>query len=90
MAIKPSVIQGLRNYVDHGIPPGSFLRAVLENNLVKAFACADDENTLSMHEIVKYCYNELPHICWGSPEKVENWMEKKRLERLRDEFNHQS
>ena len=34
--MKQSTLEGLRMYADHGIPPGDFLRTVLENNLKEA------------------------------------------------------
>lgn len=45
--------------------PGSFLEAVLTNDLVNAVFRADDENLKQLKEIVAYCYNNLPHNIWG-------------------------
>jgi hypothetical protein len=80
MTIKRSVIDGLSRYVNQRVPTGSFLKAVLENNLKETVLCADEENTLAIHEIVRYCYVELPSICWGSPEKVQKWLERRENE----------
>jgi hypothetical protein len=90
MEIKEITLDGIKNYVEHGIPPGDFLRAFLENDLKEAFFRADDENQKAMFEIVKYCYNEIPHICWGSPEKVRNWIEEKAKERKEKEEHEHS
>jgi len=68
--------ESLKRYVDHGIETGSFLRAVLENNLSEAFSRADYINQTRLHEIVRYVYNHLPANCWGSEEKVKNWLNK--------------
>lgn len=54
-------------------PTGEFLRAVLSNNLREAFALADLENRVAMFDIVSYCWNEIPALCWGSPVSVEGW-----------------
>lgn len=35
---------GMRNYFENGILPGSFATALLENNLTNAAAQADDTN----------------------------------------------
>lgn len=51
------------------------MRAVLENNLTEAFGRADMDNREAMFDIVQYCYNELPFVCWGSKEKVSKWLE---------------
>lgn len=62
----------LERYQNDKIKPGSFLTAVLENNLTEALARADWENKLRLHEIVSYVYNNIPMSIWGSPEAVRN------------------
>ena len=61
------------DYVERGYPPGSFLRAVLANNLVEAFAHADAVNLAAMHTWAAWLWNEAPRNCWGSPERVATW-----------------
>ena len=75
--IDPMILEGLRQYVDNHVPTGSFLQAVLENNLTEAFGRADEENRRNLFEIVQFCYHKLPLECWGSKEKVEAWLQKK-------------
>jgi hypothetical protein len=75
--IPQYTLDSLTRYVEHGIPPGSFLCAVLENNLVRAVGRADRENLAALPEIVKYIYNELPSTCWGSPARVNEYIESK-------------
>ena len=72
--IKQNTIDTLNNYVTKGWEPGSFCRAVLENNLMQAFGRADKENRATLFEICSYVYNELPIACHGSEEKVRNWL----------------
>lgn len=79
--IRPEIIESIRAYADDGRPTGGFLKAVLSNDLKEAFGRADDGNRETMFEIVSYCYNEIPSSCWGTPEAVTEWMEKKRTER---------
>ena len=74
MMIPKNTLAGLKRYVKDRIHPGGFLIAVLENNLRKSFGQADKENREALFEIVCHCYKELPSICWGSPEKVKNWL----------------
>lgn len=52
---------------------GSFLYAVLCNDLVGAFACADDENARGMRGWVEYLTNYAPRGCYGSVEAVKAW-----------------
>ena len=75
--ITDLIKKGLKNYAENYIPTGSFLRAVLENDLRESFARAEMINSENMHQIVMYCYNHIPSACWGSPEKVKNWLKKR-------------
>lgn len=63
-------------YVNHGIPCGDFLMAVLENNLMGAFGRADDFNRVILFDICEYVYNEMPAGCHGSKEDVKHWLAK--------------
>lgn len=72
--IPGTIKQSLDRYIQYHIPTGGFLEAVLSNDLKEAFGRADKENRIALFEIVKYCYNELPSDCWGSPEKVDAWL----------------
>lgn len=74
--MKESTKASLDRYVKDKIPTGDFLQAVLENNLFNAFGRADDENRKDLREIIRYIYHELPGDCWGSPEKVKNWLKR--------------
>lgn len=66
----------VRKYIEDGRPVGDFLTAVFENNLKEAFMRADDINTSKMKDIVGFMYNHAPSPCWGSPEKVAEWLKK--------------
>jgi len=65
---------GVQRYIEEGCPVGSFLEAVISNDLREAFGRADDINQDSMFEIVKFFYSEAPSPCWGSPEKMRAWL----------------
>ena len=73
--IPKYTLDSLTRYVEHGIPPGSFLCAVLENNLFSAINRADRDNLAALPEIVKYIYNELPSFCWGNSKSVSDYIE---------------
>ena len=64
-----------KRYIMHGIPPGSFLTAVICNDLREAFARADDENVAAIHGWVKFFYNYAPSGCWGSPDAYREWID---------------
>jgi hypothetical protein len=79
------IVESLKRYADHGVPTGDFLRAVLENDLKEAVGRADHINGPALAHIVSYCYNEIPSTSWGSPAKVEAWIEKHRANAERTE-----
>lgn len=60
-------------YVDKGYPVGSFLYAVLTNNLFEAAARADQQNQFALTSICQYIYNYTPGSCWGSVKAVKDW-----------------
>ena len=72
--IPERMMEGLTRYVEQHIEPGRFLRKVLENDLVGAAGYADEENLRNLPAYAAYMYNEMPAICWGSEEKVNNWL----------------
>jgi len=65
---------GMRRYIELGIPPGSFLRAVLENKLVESFQYADDINLHRMFDFASFLYNEINRGCYGNEDTVEEWI----------------
>ncbi len=66
---------GVVNYLTHGIEPGSFLRAVFENNLMEAFGRANSTNRANMFEWTQFIYNYVPRDCHGSEEIVVAWLD---------------
>lgn len=65
--------EGARMWIENGVLPGDFLRAVLTNKLKESFMYADHINLARMFDIVSFWYNEAPADCWGSEEKVTKW-----------------
>lgn len=79
--IPDRMMVGLRAWIEEGRPTGSFLKAVLRNDLREACALADDENLANLPAYVGYLHNEAPSLCHGSPERVKEWFEKHEKER---------
>jgi hypothetical protein len=67
-------LAGLADYVANRTPKGSFLTAVLSNDLKSAVWHADIKNTESLVDIVKFIYNNIPANSWGSDAAVQNWI----------------
>lgn len=60
-------------WIEDAIPPGSFGRAVLTNDLAMAFGKADHINQNHIGTIVAWLWNFAPTGCWGSEEKFNKW-----------------
>ena len=75
--------EGLLEYIEHGRPVGDFLFAVLENNLREAFWKADEINQAALRQYIDYLYGYCPSQCWGSRAKVNAWIEKRSLDKIR-------
>ena len=73
--IPDATAEGLMRYLDHHVRPGSFLSAVICNDLRESLGCADDENASSLQALVAFLYNEVLTVAWGSPEKFQAWLE---------------
>lgn len=64
----------LRNYVEHGLPPGSCYEAILAGDLFDAFKRADLETARALPAIVAWIYNQCPTIACGDRERVKAWI----------------
>jgi hypothetical protein len=69
-------------YVLTGRPVGSFVYAVLVNDLRGAVNRADLENQRALGEIVKFLYNHVPSPAWGSEIDYDFWHENKGIRGL--------
>ncbi len=74
--MREDLYGALERYLNHGIMPGSFMTAVLENNLMEACGRADHENIRNLPNIVGYIYNHIPSSSWGSKEKVNEFLKR--------------
>lgn len=65
---------GVRLYVEEGIAPGTFMCAVIQNDLKGALGHADITNRECLFEIVQFFYNYVPANAWGSKKVMRDWM----------------
>ena len=63
----------INRYMSEGLPTGDFLRAVLANDLMAAFARADVATAKTMAGIVGYVHRHVPHGICGSYEIVDQY-----------------
>ncbi len=66
---------GVTTWIENGIATGSFLMAVLRNDLMQAAQVADHVNGDHLKQWTQFLYNYAPSECFGSPETVEAWAE---------------
>lgn len=71
---------GLQRYLNHRLKPGSFLEAIITNDLYRAYRTADGESFHGLREVIEYLYWDAPSKSWGSVEKFEAWLALKREE----------
>jgi len=73
--LVPGHLQGsLQRYVEYGIHPGDFLLAVLCNDLFGALNRADYKSIAGLQGLCTWIYNHVPSQCYGSRDKVVDWM----------------
>jgi len=77
--IPKRTIQALDRWVNQGILPGSFLRAVLSNDLYETVLRADKENLEALPHIVVYVYTILPTESRGSHQALIDWIREHRF-----------
>jgi hypothetical protein len=73
-SVPPGLHTGLVEYFAARRPTGSFLRAVLENDLQLACLRADDVNRWEIANIVLFLHSYVPSPAWGSTEAVAAWL----------------
>lgn len=72
--LVPDHMRGaMERYLSHGIPPGSFLEAVLCNNLSEAVSRADHINRHRLLDIVNFLQWHVPANCWGDVAEYASW-----------------
>lgn len=72
--IPEYMMPALERYIERGCHPGGFLTAVLASDLFKAVDRGDSQNVAALPSYVIYLYNHAPSDCWGSYEKVRDWI----------------
>jgi len=72
-AIPARMLMGIARYLALGVMPGSFLQAVISNDLRLAATRADPENLHLLRDYVLLFVNDLPDECWGDKAAMQAW-----------------
>jgi hypothetical protein len=70
---------GIERYMLSGVPASDFLNAVFSNDLMEAYARADDLNGRIMRDYAMLLYNDCPAGSFGSKKNVKQWVENEGL-----------
>lgn len=68
--------ESLKAYITDKRYLGSFLEAIVSNDLKESVARADDVNITLIPDFVKWLYNNAPIGSWGSKANYVNWLKK--------------
>lgn len=79
--VPESLHDGLLRYILAGVPTGSFLYAVLANDLADACNRADADNRSRLFSLVLFLVHYAPADCWGTEAKVNAWIRQRGLAR---------
>ena len=79
LGIPEYMYPGILRYVNQRIIPGQFLQAIICNDLIEAVNRADDYNVKILPVYVCFFYNKTPSDCWGSKEKMLQWVKDREL-----------
>lgn len=71
------MIQGLENYILHGIPPGRYTECLLTGNLYGIVGAADHLNRNKVYDQAEWIAQNLPVMMYGSVEKYRDWINDK-------------
>jgi hypothetical protein len=75
--VAPLIRRSLEAYGSGAMPHvGSFLTAVLENDLETAVATADPYNLHTLRPVLRYVAEVVPAEAWGSRDRVRAWQAK--------------
>lgn len=75
--VSPIIQDSVNRYIKDACPVGSFLQAVIENNLEAAAMKADIHNSVTLVAITAYVHNKIPPIARGSKAAYANWIKPK-------------
>lgn len=74
LGVPDHCVDGLIEFVVVGRPTGSFLEAVIANDLMDALGRADVANRSKLFEIGAWLRNHAPGGCYGSRKAYQQWV----------------
>jgi hypothetical protein len=71
--IPTKTLEAILHWQEYGTHPsalGSFVRALLTNNLREAVICADEEDLANLGDTVRWVYMNVPSATYGSTDAL--------------------
>jgi len=75
--IPKNIQDQIIDYVENGIHPDGFVKALLTNNLIVSFESIYEKNLYFLPAIIRYLQTVVPYEAWGSIKKYEHWLEQR-------------
>lgn len=88
VAVPRHLRDGLVRYIVDGIRPGSFLCAVLANDLLSAVSLGDPESLAGLKPLMLFIVNEAPNSGVRSYENIAAFVKRRAAERAAVECDH--
>jgi len=74
--IDDATFAEIEKFVYRGVYPRGFVMGILSKNLELTLTYAYSEMKIEdLLEIMKFCFHELPSVCWGSRKAVNAWVD---------------
>lgn len=74
-------IEAINRYIMHGDIQGSFITAVLANDLKNAVSNADNENINTIPALVVYLTWNVPAYAWGDYDNLDDYRARLRIQK---------
>lgn len=81
--------EGIILWITRGIVPGSFLKAVIKNDLAGAVMYADQNSLQNLVTIVQWFYTHAPRTCWQSGVNFIEWHKRHNPAQYEDDDDHE-
>ena len=71
--IPKSIQRDVFQYIAFGTEPGQFVKALMQNDLMRTFATADEYNVTNIWKYCSFLYNYAPAHAFGSNQAYDDW-----------------
>ncbi len=84
--ISKNIKKDLQDYLENGNMTNIFLFNLLSNNLFKTIENCQENNLSLLPTYISYIMKILPEESYGNFEKVENWMNSRKIKKVKNDM----